>query len=742
MANPTVKPGIPKYASLIAALWVSDQIDQAGVPSKGAWDAVTGTFYPAYNPGALTGVAVGASGINALASSAAICGIELNSAFDQTTGPFNELGSELTMVALVRKQSASATRALIIQNTQKFTPPSRGGYQMYTSDAGSGNGNEYAGALGATSVGKTTGYPLGEWMLMVYHRGVSGVPKLYRNDVSNHDTDAGGTFTREVGTNGYERRPGLFNWAQASGVNAVPIDIAAVLLFRDGDISPADIQAWGGTSSGGVLVDPAAVLNAIFSYTVPDVVNPTITGPTGLAGAASIAFNIVENTTALGTWTADESVTWAKTGPDASLISLSGAGVCALVAPANYENPADAGANNTLTFTVTATDPSNNVSSQDVVVTITDENEVPTFNGPTISIPDGVVGTAITPIDVSSRFSDPDTGETIVYTKGGTWPVEVTLSTGGVISGTYPAVGVTTGLTVLATSSATLSVASNTFSLTSVSDSTGPTLTGSITVSNVTTFSYDLAWPVATDNVGVAGYDYSMDGGINWNLLGVVNSLSVTGRGAGTTDLVRIRARDAAGFFSNPVLEATVSLLANPDSTVPTLVGVIVFGAVGNGAYSATCPVAQDNVAVVAYDVQINGGSWVPIAAGGRTANISGRPPGVDTVSFRARDGAGNASLPLSGTVTVPAATTYGFTSEVLYYTTGSPVPQANKVVYYTIFIGSATGSLNSGFMYQGAGVTDAQGRLVLSGLNYSGVGELWMRDEDGGRYFQTVTVL
>lgn len=288
MANPTVKTGIPGYANLAAALWVSDQIDQAGTPSKGAWDALTGTFYPAYNSAAFSAVQVGTSSRNALRSSAAVCGIELNNAFDLTTGVYNELGGELTIVALVRRPATSASRSYIIQNTQKFTPTVRGGYQMYMTATATATGNEYTSG-GPTSVAKTTGYPANEWMLMVYKRGADGVAKLYRNDVSNHDTDAARIGNRVLGDNGFERRPALFNWAQSSGVNAVPLDIAAVLILRDGDITVSDIQNWGGTSSANVLVDPAAVLNAVFDFADGDTTPPTLSGPTGTSTGSTTA---------------------------------------------------------------------------------------------------------------------------------------------------------------------------------------------------------------------------------------------------------------------------------------------------------------------------------------------------------------------------------------------------------------------------------------------------------------------
>jgi hypothetical protein len=91
-------------------------------------------------------------------------------------------------------------------------------------------------------------------------------------------------------------------------------------------------------------------------------------------------------------------------------------------------------------------------------------------------------------------------------------------------------------------------------------DTTPPILTGTITVTGLTSTSYALSWPAGTDNVAVTGYDGSLDGGVTWATIGNVTSYTVTGRTPGTTDQVRVRARDGAGNVSSPPLAATVTL--------------------------------------------------------------------------------------------------------------------------------------------------------------------------------------
>jgi hypothetical protein len=97
---------------------------------------------------------------------------------------------------------------------------------------------------------------------------------------------------------------------------------------------------------------------------------------------------------------------------------------------------------------------------------------------------------------------------------------------------------------------------------TQVSDTNAPTLVGTLTASAITATSYTLTWPVGSDNIAVVGYDYSLNGGSTWFTLGNVLSAAITGRTPAATDAVKVRARDAAGNVSTPVLATTVTLQA------------------------------------------------------------------------------------------------------------------------------------------------------------------------------------
>jgi len=94
----------------------------------------------------------------------------------------------------------------------------------------------------------------------------------------------------------------------------------------------------------------------------------------------------------------------------------------------------------------------------------------------------------------------------------------------------------------------------------SLPDIQAPTLTGAITVTDISQTGYALAWPAGTDNEVVAGYEVSVDGGTTWQDNAKKTTCTVSGRTPGMADAVRVRAKDAAGNVSTPALATTVQL--------------------------------------------------------------------------------------------------------------------------------------------------------------------------------------
>ena len=124
----------------------------------------------------------------------------------------------------------------------------------------------------------------------------------------------------------------------------------------------------GGTGGSGLLIIRYA----------SDSTAPTITGPSSATGATS-SISISENSTSVHTFTANESVTWSKSGTDGSYFSISAGGVVTITSR-NFESPADSGGDNTYIVVITATDGASNATNQTLTVTITNVNEAPTIS--------------------------------------------------------------------------------------------------------------------------------------------------------------------------------------------------------------------------------------------------------------------------------------------------------------------------------------------------------------------------
>lgn len=165
-------------------------------------------------------------------------------------------------------------------------------------------------------------------------------------------------------------------------------------------------------------------------------------------------------------------------------------------------------------------------------------------------------------------------------------------------------------------------------------DTTAPIMTGGITVTNLTSTSYDLSWPAATDDVAVGGYEVSLNAGSSWTNVGNVTSTSVTGRTPSSTDSVRVRAFDTASppNYSTPALAEEVTLLAPASPPVVTVVSTVVSGqsVTVEGTYTGDVTAAQVFIPAAtpangAVDV---GPLPVTYAAGSFDVTIDDLPPG------------------------------------------------------------------------------------------------------------------
>lgn len=244
---------------------------------------------------------------------------------------------------------------------------------------------------------------------------------------------------------------------------------------------------------------------------------------------SSISFNlsdeVIANAGAVGnrTYTTAGSV-------DARMISIAlAAGAGANVAPSISTQPTNqtVTAPNTATFTVTASG-----------------TPSPTYQWQ--RNPGGNTSFADIASATSSSYTTPATSVTGgTANNGDTYRVVVTNSEGSVTSSVV------------------------TLTVNAPSDTTRPTLTGSITVGTITTNSIQISWPTASDNVAVTSYEVSKDNGSSYtNTSSTATSYTFTALSSGTAYNLAVRAKDAAGNVSTPALTATATTTAASSGTL------------------------------------------------------------------------------------------------------------------------------------------------------------------------------
>lgn len=181
-------------------------------------------------------------------------------------------------------------------------------------------------------------------------------------------------------------------------------------------------------------------------------------------------------------------------------------------------------------------------------------------SSPSGTVTIGTITTASTSATVPFTYSDSDqtgyeyrlNGGTVV-TAGTNSPITLT----GLTASTTYTIEVRA---VNATGSGSWSASKSFTTSAPAGDTTNPVLTGTITVTGISSTGYTLTWSAGTDNVAVTGYEVQI------NALGYVDNGSsltkvVSGRTAGSTDTVYVRAYDAAGNRSTAI-STTVNLTA------------------------------------------------------------------------------------------------------------------------------------------------------------------------------------
>jgi hypothetical protein len=203
------------------------------------------------------------------------------------------------------------------------------------------------------------------------------------------------------------------SWSQGSTVRVTSPSASPSALLTGLTDTSYNVRIWARGSSNTYGASSGS-LNATLDQTAP-----TITGPSSATGANS-SISIAESSTAVHTFTANESVTWSKSGTDESFFSITSAGGVLTITARDFESPVDNGSNNTYVATITATDTAGNATNQTLTVTITNVNEAPTIttasSAATHTISQAENNTSV----VTHIGSDFDAGTTLTWSMSGT----------------------------------------------------------------------------------------------------------------------------------------------------------------------------------------------------------------------------------------------------------------------------------------------------------------------------------
>jgi hypothetical protein len=202
------------------------------------------------------------------------------------------------------------------------------------------------------------------------------------------------------------------SWSQGSTVRVTNPSASPSATLTGLTDSSYNLRIWA-RGTGNLYASANGSLTLSLDQTAP-----TITGPSSATGATS-AKSIAENSTAVHTFTANESVTWSDSGTDSSFFSIASNGDLTITAR-DFESPADSGANNTYEVVVTATDAMGNAKNQTVTITIPNVNEAPSItingSGATHAISQAENTTSV----ITYTATDVDAGTSLSFSISGT----------------------------------------------------------------------------------------------------------------------------------------------------------------------------------------------------------------------------------------------------------------------------------------------------------------------------------
>lgn len=209
-------------------------------------------------------------------------------------------------------------------------------------------------------------------------------------------------------------------------------------------------------------------------------------------------------------------------------------------------------ASTTYTYRVSAVDMAGNESALSSSVNVTTP-AAPDLTPPTA--PTNLKGTAISGTQVNLSWtasSDPAGGSGVagyeIFRGSGSSPIGTSSGTSYTDQSASPATTYTYKVRAY-DGAGNRSSYSNQVSVTT-HDTVAPSKPGKPTFSAITLNSATATWTAATDNVGVTGYRYRLNGS-SWKNVGNVLSVNLSGLTQGTNYTMNVQARDAAGNWSS-----------------------------------------------------------------------------------------------------------------------------------------------------------------------------------------------
>jgi endonuclease I/chitodextrinase len=144
--------------------------------------------------------------------------------------------------------------------------------------------------------------------------------------------------------------------------------------------------------------------------------------------------------------------------------------------------------------------------------------------------------------------------------------------------------------------------AEDTWGIYTSSDTENPSTPTNLVANNITTFSVNLSWTAATDNIAVTSYDIFVKGNLYTNT--TQTSKTVIGLDSNTNYSIFVIAKDIANNKSEQSNEVSIQTLVDNDP--PSTPNNIVISNQTTTSFIVSWDASTDNTAVTSYDVFVN----------------------------------------------------------------------------------------------------------------------------------------